>query len=176
MSVADGVAPNFSTLTPIDFQVRSEQWARYRLNDNAVLLTKNVVTKVFKVPEKDSTTVVRYHTASSFVLTTICPEALRGKPSNPQPDLSRPESLDSESIGFTPEAEPWNQYELKDGTLIFSRFRVTEVKRTRFVLPDGDPMYLVNWNSSGFSIDDKLRMVPTIGFKSIKPVPNKSMP
>ena len=176
MFKADGVAPSFSTLTPIDFRIRSEEWGRYRLGDGAALLAKLVVTKVFKVPEKDSTTVVRYHTASSFVLTTICPEGLRGVPSSPQPDLSKPELLESEDLGFTPEFEPWNYYQIADETLVFSRLKVTQVKKTRFHLPDGDPLYLVNSNSQGFSVDNKFRLIPLIGFTMIRPAPNKSVP
>ncbi len=48
------------------------------------------------------------------------------------------------------ENEPWNYYDLSDGTGFFTKLRVGGVKRTKAIGGDGDPIYLIDSQTFGF--------------------------
>ena len=126
-------------------------YSRYRLEDGTILLAKYVVTKFYLTPVTEPGAEVHYQSTSSFVLATICPEYLRGKPSVPPPTLEELRAQkDAIAVRMAIESEPWNYYDLADGTGFFTRIRVTSVKRTKSIGTDGDPIYLVDSRTFGF--------------------------
>jgi hypothetical protein len=142
---------DFSSLLPIDFRVGSELYSRYRLEDGTILLAKFVVTKFYLIPDIEPGAEIHYNFTSSFVLTCICPEYLRGKPSVPIPTLEELRTrTDSMVVKAMIENEPWNYYDLADGTGFFTKIRVTGVKRTRIIGGEGDPIYVVDSKTFGF--------------------------
>ncbi|HEV2225392.1 MAG TPA: hypothetical protein VGR56_01150 [Nitrososphaerales archaeon] len=142
---------NFSSLIPIDFRVGSELYSRYRLEDGTTLLAKYVVTKFYLIPDLEPGAEVHYHSTSSFVLTCICPEYLRGKTSVPIPTLEDLRAQeDALPVKVIIEDEPWNYYDLADGTGFFTKIRVTGVRRTKSIGADGDPIYVVDSKTFGF--------------------------
>ena len=162
---------------PIDFKVGSELYSRYRLEDGSILLAKYVVTKFFLIPDTEPGSDVRYHNSSSFVLTSICPPSLRGKPTIPAPTLDALHAQDSVAIKATVEEEPWNYYDLIDGTSVFSKIRVTGVKRTKSFAADGDPIYLVDSQTFGFRIAPDNTYFPMKGLSfTLPPQRSQSIP
>ena len=167
---------DFSTLIPIDFTVVSESYSRYRLDDGTILLAKLVLTKIFKVPNPDPSTEVQYQSASSFVLTSISPVELRGKPTVPMPDVSKLGEKDSVTVQIKAESEPWNQYQLPDGTSMFPRIRINGARRTQVFSGDGDPVYIISSQTNGFRLDKDLVYHPMLGAQQIPPQRSQSIP
>jgi hypothetical protein len=171
LSITTSGQPDFSASVPIDFRVGSELYSRYRLEDGSILLAKLVVTKFFSIADADPETQAKYYSSSSFILTSICPPELRGKPTIPLPDLTRLNPEESVPVGIKPEQEPWNYYELGDGVSIFSRILVTGVRRTKLISGDGDPIYLIDSQTNGFRLDANMTFYPMKSMSS--PLPSQ---
>ena len=152
--------PDFPSLIPIDFKIGSEQYSRYRLEDGSTLLAKFVITKFYLTPDTEPGSTIHYHSSSSFVLTCICPEYLRGRPSVPIPKLEELRAQDSVIVKSVIENEPWNYYDLSDGTGFFTRLRVTQVKRTKSIGGEGDPLYLSDYITHCFRMGNDITYFP----------------
>lgn len=156
---------DFSKEVPIDFHVNNEAWSRYKLDDGTILMLRQVITKAFEIPDPPAGSETRYHTSASLVITTVCPTELRGMPTRPPPDLSHPDQVKAKSISFKAENEPWNCYELSDGTILMHKMVLDSVRRTEFFSEDGDPVYLLNWSQRGFRLEKDGRVVSMQGIK-----------
>lgn len=138
---------------PIDFSIAHEGFSRYRLEDGSIVLAKMMVAKFYSIIKETPETRGKYYSSTSLILTTICPKELRGKPTEPIPDANKIPKEELIPMKFEQEFAPWNQYELADGTTIFTQTIVMEVHRTSFFAQDGDPMYIVNTGQRAFRID-----------------------
>ncbi|HEY5620140.1 MAG TPA: hypothetical protein VIK88_00610 [Candidatus Bathyarchaeia archaeon] len=128
----------------VEFMVKREPWVRYKLADGTRLFGRVVVTKVVRTREYEPTGEPVYAWFNQAIFTSIAPETMRGKPSDPQPTSLNPEDcnvvpLEFERLG----PEEWNEYELSDGTIMKVTLKVTGIHRTDRYANDGDPFYIV---------------------------------
>jgi hypothetical protein len=130
----------------VDFQVVREDWSRYKLADGATLKTRLVITKVIRTDQYDPATgEPMYVFSSTTLMSTICPNALRGKPTvqplTPQlVQQSITEVIDFESVDLDGK---WNVYNFSDGTVLKIKLEVTKVSKTSLCEETGDPVYFV---------------------------------
>ncbi len=129
----------------LDFNVRDEPWIRYKLEDGTLLLGRLIIPKIFRAEEYDPNGQPIYAWSSQNLFTTICPRALRGKPTNPPPTNIDPATTNTTMVDFDRIGpERWNVYELSDETVLRAKLEITGILRTDKYGPDGDPLYIVN--------------------------------
>lgn len=137
---------------PVDFKTISEKWSVYEIKDKlpVKLKARLIVNKIIITEEKDQLGFPVYSPgASNPIFVTFAPKELRGEPTIPPP--TREQLRDSKKIdlGVVPKEEPWNEYQLDDGTIIRSRIVVTGVLKAPFYALDGDPLYIVSHDIGG---------------------------
>lgn len=141
---------------PIDFEVTSEKWSEYVINDKlpVKLRARLVVNKILVTETKGELGFPTYVPGTaSPIFVTFAPKEMRGEPTNPPPTPEQIRDAQKIDVPFTVKEESWNEYKLIDGTIIRIRLMVTGVLRTPFYAADGDPLYAVSHDTSG-------RMIP----------------
>jgi hypothetical protein len=135
-----------------EFELVSEGWSIYRIKDKIPVLLKArlILTKVIKSEMLDSLGQPVYATgASPPIFVTFAPPEARGTATIPPPT---PEQLNQSVVAnleVETVEEPWNEYKLKDGTIIRQKIVVTGVMRTSLFAMDGDPLYIINHQTVG---------------------------
>ena len=125
----------------IEFKVVREDWNRYIIKDEKPipLKAKVVVSKIVKTDRYDEHGDPIYGVASQTVAVTDAPREVKGTPSrniNLATAYAKAKELEFESV-----EEKWNEYEVKDGTVVRVKLVVSGVQKTEYFVPDGDPLY-----------------------------------
>jgi hypothetical protein len=131
----------------VDFQVVREDWSRYKLADGVTLKTRLVVTKVIRTEQHDPTTgEPTYVFSSTTLMSTICPKAVRGRPTVQPLTPQLVQQSIAEVVDFESEDQDgkWNVYNFSDGTILRIKLEVTKVSRTSLCEETGDPVYFVS--------------------------------
>jgi hypothetical protein len=122
----------------INFKILTEDWSEYLLEDRSLLRIKTIPLKILFSGEE-------YGINSTNCLVTFSPRELKGEPSNePIIQSEIKNSFDKSDLKFEVRNEPWNEYELEDGTKIFLKMVAVQVSRTKFYDAYGDPIYWIN--------------------------------
>ena len=132
----------------VDFEAITEGWSTYKVKDKApvTLKARIVVVKVVRTTEFNDVGDPVYATATGDVmLGTFAPPEIRGSPTVPPPTKEQIADSVVADLPFEVVGEPWNEYKLKDGTIVRVKIIVTGVMSTPFYGIDGDPVYYVNY-------------------------------
>ncbi len=128
----------------VEFVVKREPWAKYRLDDGTRLLGRVIVTKVVKTREYEPTGEPIYAWFNQAIFTAIAPKKLKGEPSDPEPTSLNPDDYNVTPVDFERLGpEEWSEYKLSDGATMRVKLDVTGVYRTDKYGNDGDPYYVV---------------------------------
>jgi hypothetical protein len=136
----------------VDFDVVAEHWSVYRVKDKApvILKARTMLTKAIRTKQVDELGQPVYATGTgNIILVTFAPPEIRGPPTIPPPSNEQIAKSILGDLEFETIDEPWNEYKLRDGTVIWMKAIVTGVMRTPFFSTDGDPLYYVNHQRIG---------------------------
>lgn len=129
---------------PIDFDVVREPWQRYELNDNTVVKSKLIITKIYKIAKNGKPS---YTIDGQTVTVLLAPPESKGPPDNfrysPQ---QLKEAVIQDDVKYITLAEEWHEYILDDGTKMRIKTTISGIKKTSKFDKDGEPIYLVNNN------------------------------
>jgi hypothetical protein len=137
---------------PVDFDVVAEHWSVYRVKDKApvILKARVILTKTIRTTETNELGQPVYATGTgNIILVTFAPSEMRGVPTIPPPSSEQIAKSLLGDLEFETIEEPWNEYKLKDGTIVHMKAIVTGVMKTPFFSADGDPLYYVNHQRVG---------------------------
>jgi hypothetical protein len=139
----------------VEFEVVSEKWSVYNIKDRVPvpLKARLILTKVIRADMVDSLGQPIYATGESApTFVTFAPPSIRGPPTIPPPTPEQMNQAIVENLEVEPVDEPWNEYRLKDGTIIRQKIVVTGAVRTSLFALDGDPLYVINHQTIGRTI------------------------
>ena len=128
----------------VDFDIVKENWSQYKLRDGTIVRIRFILLKTRKYKGRNRYGKPRYDINSKNVVGMIPNKSLLGKPSGPIPAEVLGQSIVDEDIQFETIKEPWNEYRLKDGTIIRVKLVLTIVSRTDKFDESGEPIYLLN--------------------------------
>jgi hypothetical protein len=137
---------------PVDFDVVAEHWSVYRVKDKSpvILKARIVLTKAIRTTETNELGEPVYATGTgNIILVTFAPPEIRGPPTIPLPSNEQIAKSLLGDLGFDTIEEPWNEYKLKDDTIVRMKVVLTGVTKTPFFSADGDPLYYVNHQRVG---------------------------
>ncbi len=121
-----------------NFKVLKDEWSEYILEDKTIIRIKTIPLKIIIQDSK-------YGVNTTIALAAFSPKELKGEPSDKKVDNSQAiNSFDKADLTFEPKKEPWNEYELEDGTKLFLKTIAVQVSRTKLFDLYGDPIYWVN--------------------------------
>jgi len=128
---------------PIDFDVVREPWQKYELNDNTIVKSKYVLTRLFKKAKEDGK---HGYTIDGQTLTIIMvPSELKGTPdSTKYTPQQYKESVIQDEVRYTTISDEWYEYIVDDGTRIRLKMTIIGIQKTSKFDRNGDPVYLVN--------------------------------
>jgi len=122
----------------LNFKTISENWGEYILEDKTIFRMKIIPMKILFEG-------AGFAVNSSNCLVTFSPKNLKGTPSTGQINKANiKNSFDVSDLKFEAKNEPWNEYELDDGTKVFLKMIPLQISRTKFFDMYGDPIYWVN--------------------------------
>ena len=123
----------------VDFETVGEPWNFYKLENGSLIRFKLVLVKV--MPDKNVPKNYSLNTAN--VVGVQSPRELRGAPTPPPTEGTysdfEKKDLDSEVI-----KESWNEYKLKDGTILKIKPAITAINKTKSFDSYGEPIYVVH--------------------------------
>jgi len=125
----------------VDFEVVSEPWSRYKLEDGTELRVRAAVLKIHQSLEIGDLGYPNFGVATHNVLSTMVPEELKRDQSKEPAKL--PEDLDKE-LSFDVIEERWQEYRTKTGYTIRVRPTVTKVSRAKKYNQFREPLYFAN--------------------------------
>ena len=136
---------NFEIEEDVDLNIVELNFNKYSVEDGTILRVLDIPTKVLRLTEFDAKGYPQYVFQGRYTVSALVPAKLRGKPSkepfNQKKDVT--EQLDFSSI-----VEPWNTFELADGTRLKTRLIIYDVFRSKKKNNFGEPIYVVNGNTS----------------------------
>jgi hypothetical protein len=116
----------------IDFDVKNEDWSVYELEDGTILKIKIVLMRI--IQDTDASGNPIGGTLLNTIIASIPAKDLRGcKKIEPKFDLK-----------YTVIKETWNEYDVKDGSILRIKPTLAQIDRTDKVDPRGEPLYAVN--------------------------------
>jgi len=148
-----GKPPTIIEWVQMDFEVESEGWNRYGLEDGTTIKTRLVALVIQKrltvgptKPEEPG-----YRFRASSLVTAISKDSMKGQPTevpmNPTPEEI--EKMQKIEVDFTTYAEPWNVYRLSDGSVLKVKMTVHKIARFEGKYdPEGNPMYWCWWGQA----------------------------
>ncbi len=130
----------FEITEDVEFEFINFNWNKHEVEDGTILKACHVPVKIFRTSRTDQHGYPVYLVLGKDFVTAHVPKELRQPPSSEPFD---PENDQMEIIQFTVLREPWNSFELSDGTtlkirLITNQVHVSE-KRNAF----GEPIYQI---------------------------------
>ncbi|MEM2957490.1 MAG: hypothetical protein QW261_04355 [Candidatus Jordarchaeaceae archaeon] len=132
-----------SEVIEMDFDVLSEPWNVYQLEEGPILKIKYVLTRVLKRRENGGRFGYAIKGQNVVVFSHIPPE-LKGEPTHAfYSPMELQASIVKDGVRYATLAEEWNEYLAEDGTSIRVKLTVVKVSRTNKKDMDGDPVYLV---------------------------------
>lgn len=135
----------------IDFDVIRETWNKYELNDNTIIKTKYVLTKLTKILKDKK---VNYAIGGQTITVILPAVESRGPPDTTQytgDDYKK--AIIQDDVKYNTIAEEWYEYIVDDGTKLKLKMTVTGISKTSKFDKNGEPVYIVN---SAFIINVKL--------------------
>lgn len=130
---------------PVDFDIIDEPWLKYQLQDNTVLKTRYLLTRLYKKMQDGKAT---YNFDGQTMTIALVPSDLIGPKDNarysPQ-ELSN--SVIRDEVNYKTISEDWNEYYAYDGAKVRLKMTVTGVKKTSKFDNNGEPIYLVENNA-----------------------------
>ena len=126
----------------LDFDVLSESWNKYRLEDGSILKIKNPAVKVFKTTKVDSLGNSVYKTAGTTLISCLVPKELKGTPSPPS-EITQADII--ADLKFVTISEEWCEYKVSDGVLLRAKTVLTKVSKTKKFNLYGEPLYSLSW-------------------------------
>lgn len=136
---------------PIEFDVVSETWSTYTIKDKlpVPLRGRVILTKVLKTDFFNELGEPMYATGTANpIFVTLAPRELAGAPTVPSPTQEQMSKAEFVDLEFERISEPWNEYKLRDGTIVMVKVLASNVRRTPFFVMDGDPLYFVSHDVS----------------------------
>ncbi len=131
----------------VDFNYGEVYQNKYKLNDRTILRFFAAPAKFMRSDQFDKRGMPQYFVATSNIVSATVPNEERGQPSN-NPPLPA-DQMDYDPIDFEPIDEPWNRYELVDGTIIRLRVTASQIlKSTKRRNAFGEYIYTVDHNLS----------------------------
>jgi len=128
----------------VEFEVLREPWNKYSIDDGSYIKTKFVALKFKKREPTTADEKVGYGFEGQNIMVVYhVPEELKGKPST---EKYSPEQLSegATDMKFSIVYEEWNEYVLKDGTVVRIKSTAVEIARSTKFDRNGDPIYVVN--------------------------------
>lgn len=124
----------------MDFQVISEDWSRYRIEDKTLIRFRINVLKIFRSKKVGKTGYPAFAITSRNMVSAIVPDKLKGKP--PKKPPKRPYDIDRE-LSLEPLDVKWQEYLTKDYKI---RVKPTLVKifRAKAFNDFGEPIYVTS--------------------------------
>lgn len=133
---------------PVEFAVKNEPWAKYKLEDKTLLFARLIVTKIIRTERYDPSGQPVYAWTSQNLFTTLGQKDLRGAPSIPSPTSANPKDFNVTQVDFERVGnEQWNIYEIADGSILRIKLEPTSILRTDKFSFDGDPYYIITSQS-----------------------------
>lgn len=126
----------------VDFKVHKEEWSIFQLADDTTLKSKLVLINIFG---RRSGKGFEGTLQIQNVLGVFSPEELRGKPSKPYTKEELANSIVKDDVDIAKVIQqPWNEYELDDGTLVKIKNVPVHIARTSRFDREGMPIYFVD--------------------------------
>jgi hypothetical protein len=125
----------------VDFETvgLGEPWNRYKLENGSIIKFKLVLIKV--MPSK--TGPKQYSVNTANVVGVESPRELRGAPTLPMPKGTY-NDFEKKDLSFEIIKENWNEYELKDGSILKIKPAITAIDKTTSFDSHGEPVYVVH--------------------------------
>uniref|UniRef100_A0A7C2BLK9 Uncharacterized protein n=1 Tax=Thermosphaera aggregans TaxID=54254 RepID=A0A7C2BLK9_9CREN len=124
----------------VDFEIASEGWNLYEVEDGTKLRVRVILKTVIKFGMGKYQFGVEQIIGTAFV-----PERLRGPPSarkySPE-ELSQ--NIEKEDLAFKTLKETWNVYRLSDGGTLSVKAEVSQINKTKLFNEIGEPIYTLN--------------------------------
>ncbi len=131
--------------TVVEFSIKDEPWAKFRLEDGTLLLGRLIIFKFYRGQEYDTSGQPIYIWSSQNLFSTVCPKTLKGTPTVPPPASLDPATVNTTPVDFERLGpEKWNVYELSDGSVVRAKLEISSILRTDKFGADGDPLYVIN--------------------------------
>ena len=132
-----------------DFEVvevvsSKEDWSKYKLEDGTILKIRFILIKALRETNLDQFGNPVYHLNSQNIVGMV---PLKSSFGTPSPHITQEElssSISHEDMKFEAIQEPWNDYELADGTKVRVKLVLSMVSKTDKYESHGEPVYLVN--------------------------------
>ncbi len=129
----------------MEFKVKNEPWAKYKLEDGTLLFARLVVAKIYKTDQYDPAGQPVYAWSSQNLISTVSTKQMKGTPSATPLTSVDPREYEATPVDFQKVGdEEWNVYQVVDGTVISIKIEVSSVMKTEKFQPDGEPFYIVN--------------------------------
>jgi len=126
----------------LDFEIVSEPWNKYKLEDGSIVRVKNPAIKAFKTSQLDGLGTHVYRMGGLTLISSTVPKELKGEPSSD-------ENITSSDIisecKFTTLCEDWCEYKLSNGVILRSKTVVTKIMKTKKFNKYGEPIYWCAW-------------------------------
>ncbi|MCH7649440.1 MAG: hypothetical protein IIA83_12655 [Thaumarchaeota archaeon] len=130
----------------IDFDVVREPWQKYELNDNTIIKTKFVLTKLFKKIKEDNKPA--YTIDGQNITVVLAPQEVKGQPdSKKYTPQEYQKSIIQEDVKYNTISDEWYEYIVDDGTRIRMKATITGIHKTDKFDTNGDRVYLINHNA-----------------------------
>ena len=125
----------------IDFETvgLGEPWNLYKLENGSLIKFKLVLVKV--IPNKNDPKNYSLNTAN--VVGVESPRELRGAQTLP-PAKGTYDDFEKKDLNFEVIKESWNEYELKDGSILKIKPAITAIDKTTSFDSHGEPAYVVH--------------------------------
>lgn len=126
----------------MDFEVLSETFSRYLVQDGTTLKVKIVVKKIFRTAQMTAQGYPANVGVDSInVVAAIVPPSLKKKPSKERWD---PTKDIGKELKFTPQQEEWQTYMTTEGFKVLIKPVLTKVIRFDKYNDFGEPIYTAN--------------------------------
>lgn len=123
----------------VDFKTIGEPWNFYKLENGSLIKFKLVLVKV--IPNKNDPKNYSLNTAN--VVGVESPRELRGAPTLP-PAKGIYDDFEKKDLAFEVIKESWNEYKLRDGTILKIKPAITTIDKTKSFDSHGEPIYVVH--------------------------------
>lgn len=136
---------NFKIEEDVDLNIVELNFNKYNVEDGTILRVLDIPTKVLRLTECDAKGYPQYVFQGRYTVSALVPVKLRGKPSKEPFDQKKDAT---EQLDFISIIEPWNTFELADGTRLRTRLIIYDVFRSEKKNYLGEPIYVVKGNTS----------------------------
>jgi hypothetical protein len=133
-----------STVEFVNVIGSKEDWSVYKLDDGTIVKMRFVLIKAIREANFDQFGNPTYSLNSQNVVGIIPLKSALGTPSPKFTPEEVASSVTDGDIKFKTIKEPWNEFQLEDGSTVNVKLILTMVARTSKFDEHGEPIYLVN--------------------------------